>query len=138
MTPFPSLTGRRSVVLIILSLVTLILSIFGWLRLAQAIYSWQMLGEVAPAVLPVYLAISGALWALIGLVAAVGIWLRQRWALILLGAAVVSFAAWYWLDRLVLSPAASANANLVFSLILTGGLLAYFAGSILAVWEEVN
>jgi hypothetical protein len=128
--------ARRSAVLIILAGVTLAISLVGWLRLLVAIGGWNYLGEIAPAVLPVYLAISGMIWALIGMVSAVGIWFRKRWAVILLGCAVISFTVWYWLDRLVLSANPDSNANILFSLVFTAGILAYFAGSILAVWQE--
>jgi hypothetical protein len=129
---------RRSAVLIILAGITLAISLVGWLRLLVAIGGWNYLGEIAPAVLPVYLAISGMIWALIGMVSAVGIWFRKRWALILLGCAVVSFTVWYWLDRLLLNANPDANANMLFSLVFTAGILAYFAGSILAVWQEAE
>jgi hypothetical protein len=129
---------RRSAVLIILAGITLAISLIGWLRLLVAIGGWNYLGEIAPAVLPVYLAISGMIWALIGMVSAVGIWFRKRWALILLGCAVISFTVWYWMDRLLLSANADANANWLFSLVFTTGILAYFSGSILAVWQEAE
>jgi hypothetical protein len=51
---------------------------------------------------------------------------------------VISFTVWYWLDRLVLSANPDANANILFSLVFTAGILAYFAGSILAVWQEAE
>ncbi len=136
MTQTTNARHKRSTVLIILSGVTLAISLLGWLRLLVAVGDWDYLGEIAPAVLPVYLAISGVIWALIGLVSAVGIWLRRRWALILLGCAVISFTVWYWMDRLLLSANPEANSNWAFSLLMTAGILIYFSGSILAVWEE--
>ncbi len=129
---------KRSAVLIILSIVTLLISMLGWLRLLVAIGDWDYLGEVAPAVLPVYLAISGMIWALIGMVSAVGIWFRRRWALILLGCAVASFTVWYWMDKLLLSANPEAISNWGFSLVLTICNLAYFTGSILAAWGETE
>jgi hypothetical protein len=136
MNPITGTRPKRSAVLIILSGITLVISLLGWLRLLVAIGGWDYLGAIAPAVLPIYLAISGMIWALIGLVSAVGIWLRRRWALILLGCAVISFTIWYWMDRLLLSANPDANSNWIFSLVLTAGILIYFADSILAVWEE--
>jgi hypothetical protein len=129
---------KRSAVLIILSLVTLSISLLGWLRLLVAIGDWDYLGDVAPAVLPVYLAISGMIWAVIGMVSAVGIWFRKRWSLILLACAVASFTIWYWMDKLLLSANPEAVSNWAFSLILTICILAFFTGSILAVWGETK
>lgn len=130
--------ARRSAVLIILSLVTLLLSLLGWVRLIQGVANWRLLGEIGPAVLPFYLALSGFLWGIIGLAAAVGVWLRQRWALILLGCAVTSFTLWYWLDRAFLSANPAANTNWLFGLVLSAGVLVYFGASILAIWEETR
>ncbi len=129
---------KRSAVLIILSVVTLVVSLLGWLRLLVAVGGWDYLGEIAPAVLPVYLAISGMIWALIGMVSAVGIWFRKRWALILLACAVASFTIWYWMDKLLLSANPEANSNWGFSLVFTICILVYFASSILAAWGETE
>ncbi len=138
MNPSYQTRSKRSVVLIILSVVTLSISVLGWLRLLVAIDDWDYLGEVAPAVLPVYLAISGMIWAVIGMVSAVGIWFRKRWALILLTCAVASFTVWYWMDKLLLSANPEAISNWAFSLVLTICILAFFTGSILVVWGETE
>ena len=138
MTPSSQTHPKRSAILIILSIVTLSISLLGWLRLFVAIGDWNYLGEVAPAVLPVYLAISGMIWAVIGMVSAVGIWFRKRWSLILLACAVASFTIWYWMDKLLLSANPEAVSNLAFSLVLTICILAFFTGSILAVWGETE
>ena len=138
MNPSSQIRPKRSAVLIILSVVTLVVSLLGWLRLLVAVGGWDYLGEIAPAVLPVYLAISGMIWALIGMVSAVGIWFRKRWALILLACAVASFTIWYWMDKLLLSANPEANSNWGFSLVLTICILMYFVGSILAAWGETE
>lgn len=138
MTPSSQTRPKRSAILIILSIVTLSISLLGWLRLFIAIGDWNYLGEVAPAVLPVYLAISGMIWAVIGMVSAVGIWFRKRWSLILLACAVASFTIWYWMDKLLLSANPEAVSNWAFSLVLTICILAFFTGSILAVWGETE
>jgi len=129
---------KRSIVLIILSVVTLFLSIFGWLRFAEGLLGWQFLREIGPAVLPLYLQLSGLIWGITGIAAAVGIWFRQRWALILLACGSGIFTLWYWLDRILLSTDRDANSNWIFSLVMTAGILAYFIGSILAVWKETE
>ncbi len=133
----PSLK-KRSAVLIILSLVMLFISVFGWLRFVEGISGWMFLQEIGPAVLPLYLGVSGLIWGITGIVAAFGIWFHQRWALILLACGVGIFTIWYWLDRIILSANPDANSNWIFSLVMTGGFLAYFIGSILAVWEETE
>jgi hypothetical protein len=78
------------------------------------------------------------IWALIGMVSAVGIWFRKRWALILLSCAVASFTILYWMDKLLLSANPEANSNWGFSLVLTICILMYFASSILAAWGETE
>ena len=138
MTTRYSAPKKRSIVLIILSLVTLFLSVFGWLRFAEGFSGRQFLREIGPAVLPLYLQLSGLIWGITGIAAAVGIWFRQRWALILLACGLGIFTLWYWLDRILLSADRDANSNWIFSLVMTAGILAYFIGSILAVWEETE
>jgi hypothetical protein len=138
MTQSSQTRQKRSAVLIILSLVTLSISLLGWLRLLVATGDWDYLREVAPAVLPVYLAISGMIWAVIGMVSAVGIWFRKRWSLILLACAVASFTIWYWMDKLLLSANPETITNWAFSLVITICILAFFTGSILTVWGETE
>ena len=63
MTPSCQTRPKRSAMLIILSVVTLV-DFSAWLAaFACGIGGWDYLGEIAPAVLPVYLAISGMIWA---------------------------------------------------------------------------
>jgi uncharacterized membrane protein YidH (DUF202 family) len=138
MTTSNSSPKSRSAVLIILSLVAFFISVFGWLRFVEGISGWMFLQEIGPAVLPLYLLISGLIWGITGIVAAFGIWFHRRWALILLACGVGIFTLWYWLDRIILSANPDANSNWIFSLVMTGGILAYFIGSILAVWEETG
>jgi hypothetical protein len=129
---------KRSAVLIILSIVTVALSSLGLLRFLDGIRNWNILASYAPAVLPLYLVLSGFIWGAAGLTAAVGIWFHQRWALILLCVDIAIFTLWYWLDRLLLSRSVDANFNWGFSLIMTAGIILYFIGSIFAVWEETE
>jgi hypothetical protein len=138
MTTGNSSPKKRSAVLIILSLVTLFISVFGWLRFIEGVSGWQFLQEIGPAVLPLYLVISGLIWGFTGITAAFGIWFHKRWALILLTCGVGIFTLWYWLDRIILSANLNSNSNWLFSLVMTGGILAFFIGSILAVWEETE
>jgi hypothetical protein len=95
------------------------LSIYGWLRFQQSLALWDILIQIGIWPGPLYLAISGAVWGMLGLVAGVGLFLRKNWAARFTQAAVLFMAAWYWFDRLVLVKSEAAQANLTFMVLLT-------------------
>ncbi len=98
-------------------LVTLMLVLSAWhaFRLAQALRFWQTLEEYGIRGGPLYLAVSGAVWAGLGLALTFALGRRLPWAW---GAAVGYFAAldaWFWFDRLALQ---EMSANLLFFLVV--------------------
>jgi hypothetical protein len=49
------------------------LSIYGWLRFQQSLSLWKILIQIGIWPGPLYLAISGAVWGMLGLIAVLGI-----------------------------------------------------------------
>jgi hypothetical protein len=94
-------------------------SLLGWLRLYGALSQWQWLLTLNLSVSPLYLAAGGAAWGVAGLLAGLGVWLRQRWAPAAVRLASAFFAASYWLDRLTVGAAGSLQPNWPFALIMT-------------------
>ena len=96
-----------------------LLSAAGWMRMVDSITDqyWLNLAGVVPG--PVYLAITGALWGLMGLVAA--FWLLVRPASGRAAASIIAagIALTYWLDRLFVDQAPLAGSNAPFALLLT-------------------
>jgi hypothetical protein len=112
-----------------------LLSLGGWQRLAVSLSSWYWLTSAGVTPGPAYLAVSGGLWGLIGLLGLVWFLLRARaYRWVILAAALV-YAATYWLDRLLISRADGLGANLVFASVATlVGLL--YTALVLRPWRK--
>jgi hypothetical protein len=119
---------RRPYLLLGLILGFLLLSVYGWLRFQQSLALWEVLQEIGIEPGPLYLAVSGAVWGIIGLAVGLGLFFRQAWAAGLARAAVVVLAAWYWFDRLVLIRSEAAQASAPFAALLTVFVVAYTFG----------
>jgi hypothetical protein len=128
---------KKILLLLFLELTLLVFSLDSWLRFQQALVNWNYLISLGAIVLPLYLAVSGAAWGVVSLVVAVGLWFYQRWAVIGTGIGAVLFTAWYWLDRLFLTPAAGSRVNVWFAVIINGVLLALVFLNLAAVWETI-
>jgi hypothetical protein len=70
-----------------------------------------------------YMGVTGALWTLAGSVVIWGILRRRSRALPTLRAASASYAAWIWIDRLVLQY--QAGTGWIFALVVTVALVAF-------------
>jgi hypothetical protein len=84
------------------------------LRLGNAIFFWKTLES--RDVQPLYLAISGGVWLIIGILLAWGLWAGKSWARMAALGGVIGYYAWYWFDRLVLQ---QPHANGPFALVIT-------------------
>ena len=109
----------RSLELILLTAGFLVVSAFGWLRMQQALLTWNWLLQVLPAPSPAYLVVSGAAWGLVGLACVLGLWLRIRKAPLLTRAAACILALWFWIERLLLTRSPQGWINWPFSLAAT-------------------
>jgi hypothetical protein len=107
---------RRPIGVYFLSLFILCLSLWNGLRLIQAIHFWPILNEYKAYPGPLYVAISGGLWLLVGLFLLWGFWRGRRWAWFSTLGSVVIYTAWYWSDRLILQ---EPHPNWPFALLST-------------------
>lgn len=94
-------------------------TVASWERMVKAIndYYWLNLAGLFPG--PVYIAITGGIWGMIGL--AVVVWMasgrpgyRQAGF-----AAALFFAIFYWADRLLFSRSPGDSANIGFAILFT-------------------
>jgi len=85
-------------------LLWLVLSLTAWsgLRLASAIQWWGTLLEFASPPGPLYIAISGGIWLIVGIGLLWGMWQAKAWIRTALLGAGAGFSVWYWCDRLLL------------------------------------
>lgn len=106
-----------------LMLESLLFSIIGWLRFQQALVYWDWFQPPFLSVSPLYLVISGVLWGVVGLTAVLMLWFRWHPAQLFAHLAVGFYVLWYWTDRMLLTASSDAQANLVFSIMVTLCLL---------------
>jgi len=102
----------------LLALFAFCFSIWNALRLVEAIYSWKTLLEYGAY--PFYLALTGGIWLIAGLFLTWGLWRGRRWAWLAATLVTPAYAAWYWLDRLLLQ---QPHSNWPYALIVTAILL---------------
>lgn len=80
-----------------------VLSITGlnWVRFVLAISRWQFLGSL-PGVSPLYIALTGLVWGVVGILLFWSLWRGLSWAPRLMQAVLLTYAAYYWLDKIFL------------------------------------
>lgn len=84
----------------LLALLCLWLAIWNGIRLSQAIFFWQTLETYHAR--PVYIAVSGGIWLLLGLALTFGLWHGKPWAWYAALGGAAGYGSWYWFDRLIL------------------------------------
>ena len=92
----------------------LILAVLHLTRLEQSLARWEFLRTTLPFS-PIYLAINGALWGLVGLVLTWALWFGKVWAPRLLSIAALLFTVSYWFERVVMSGSPNRNINWPFA-----------------------
>jgi hypothetical protein len=112
-------------------LVWLVLSFTVWhaTRLATSLAWHDVLETYAARPGTLYIGLTGALWLCVGTFLLWSIGRRAPWTRRALLAGAVLYAAWVWMDRLLVQ--AQARANWPFALLLTVLLLAYVTAVVL-------
>jgi hypothetical protein len=110
---------KRPFRLICLVLIVAFYVVWNGLRLGETIFFWRTLEKYGAH--PLYIAISGGLWIIIGLLLAWGLWLGKAWGWAAAIGGTVGYTAWYWFDRLVMQkPPANwpfvLGSNIIFLL----------------------
>jgi hypothetical protein len=96
-----------------LGIFMLITALSNGLRLCEAVFFWKVLENYQAS--PIYLALSGVIWLMIGSILALGIFKSKSraWAGTIAG--ISCYTVWYWVDRLVVE---KPHANGPFALAL--------------------
>ncbi len=110
----------RITLLLILVLITTVLSA---VRFFTAIAWDRTLQNYMPSALDAYVAITGAIWTLAGGFVLWSILRGARYSRLALVVVAAAYAAWAWIDRLLIQP--GAHPNWRFDLLVTVVLLVY-------------
>jgi len=101
-------------------LLWMVLSLLAWgvVRFFAALRWWDVLVEFGSRLSPLYLAITGAVWAVAGCVLVWSMWDGKKWAHRAILTSVLIWLIEYWIERVFFQ---SPRANLPFA--VTGTLL---------------
>lgn len=87
-------------------------------RLIEAVRQWSFLSNLA-GVSPIYLALTGLIWACVGLPLFWGLWRGVAWTARFVSGYLTVFALYYWLDRIWIANRAISLTNWPFTATLT-------------------
>jgi len=99
--PPGAISVRRPLSVTILALGVLIITVINLTRFILSVRDWSFLAS-QPGVSPLYLALSGFVWAAVGTLLVWGLWSARPWAPRLMQAGALTYALYYWLDLLFL------------------------------------
>lgn len=103
---------KRPLRVICLAIFAVLAAAWNGLRIAETLFFWKTLQEYgAPSL---YIAISGGVWLVAGLMIGWGLWSGKAWGWAGTLGGLLAYTAWYWFDRLFLQ---KPHANWPFVLI---------------------
>jgi len=126
---------KRSIGFWLLIIAFALLALSGWQRVAASLAAAYWLTQAGANPGPLYLTISGALWGVVGLLAAGWLFFygrAYRW--VVLGVALLMFFT-YWADRLLVSRADGLGANIGFAILASLFGLG-FTAFVLRPWQK--
>ena len=109
----------RTWLLRLLVLGYLVVAWFGWVRLYAMIANGNVLGQYLSQGMQVYIAVSGAVLGLAGLIAALAVWFGMPFASRVSRSAALGCFIWFWFDYLFLTQSPLSRTNLPFALTFT-------------------
>jgi hypothetical protein len=109
---------KRPFLVTLLAVLVLIISCINLIRFIEAIRMWDFLASL-PGVSPLYIALTGLIWALVGFPLAWGLWRGQAQAPKATRILTLVFALYYWLDRLLIAQNVNAGSNWLFAAVAT-------------------
>ena len=98
----PGRNVPRPLSVTLLALVVLCITVLNMARLVLVIVRWEFLADL-PGASPFYISLTGLIWGVAGIVLFWSLWRGLSWAVHLTRAMMLTYAAYYWLDRIFLS-----------------------------------
>jgi hypothetical protein len=99
----------------------LCLSAWGLIRLIATLRWWDVLSEFKASLSPLYLSLTGAGWAVAGVVLLWSMWVAKPWSRLAIVVSILLWLAEYWIERLFFQ---QPRPNLLFTLTISALLLA--------------
>ena len=112
-------SGRRPLIIIVMSLVFLLWTGLGWLRFVRVFADRALIQSILPPGLYWYLFFSGLMWGVIGLPVLWGLLRAAGWMYKILWVVVLFYPILYWIERLFFWQDPNAQGNWPFMLLLT-------------------
>jgi len=109
---------KRPFLVTLLAVLVLIISCINLIRLIEAIRMWDFLASL-PGVPPLYIALTGLFWVLVGFPLAWGLWRGHPQAPLATHILVFACALYYWFDRIFIAQTINATSNWLFAVIVT-------------------
>jgi hypothetical protein len=109
---------KRPFLVTLLAVWVLLLSCVNLIRLTEAIRTWDFLASL-PGVNPLYIALTGLIWALFGFPLAWSLWRGYAQAPKTTRTLTLVYALYYWLDRLLIAQNVNAASNWLFAAVTT-------------------
>ena len=115
----------------------LVLSLSAWngLRLWTALAWRNTLDEFSAQTTSTVIAISGAIWMVMGILLIWSIWQKKAWAAKLLLGAASAYTVWYWSERLILE---NPHPNWLFAVIVNLALLVFILFTAKSLTREAH
>ena len=102
----------------LLAVLVLIISCINLLRVIEAIRLWDFLASL-PGVSPLYIALTGLFWVLVGFPLAWGLWRGHQRTPLATHILLLVFALYYWFDRIFIAQTVNASSNWLFAVIVS-------------------
>ena len=115
---------RRPFSVTLLALSVLSFTAIHLVRFGAALAQWSFLASLPLSVPPLYLATTGLVWGMVGLVLYPGLWLGKLWAKKAVFFAAPVYGLYYWLEQVFFMDSPLRNANWLFQIFLSIFLLA--------------
>jgi hypothetical protein len=117
---------KRPFAVSILVVLVLFFTTINGVRSYSAINSWELIIDLVPRNLLIYIIASGFIWGVVGLLLSVGIFFRKKWSLIIMRIAVPLYLLYFWIDRLFIAEHDYIYARWQFYLGLTVLILVFY------------
>jgi hypothetical protein len=109
---------KRPLIVTSLAVVVLTISVLNLIRFLQAINLWKFLADL-PGLSPVYLAVSGLIWTLVGLPLCWGLWRGYTRAPAAARILCVTYCIYEWVERFITARTGDELENWPFFLAFT-------------------